>query len=424
MPDLEASARGWREDRAAERGDHGSIAADVVRMPVGRQNAHAGRLQRSNRLDGQLRVNRVDQQRIAVALDQVEDVVADARGKDVNVHEEDLSTGEDAAGEPVSAEARPWMEGIPWEERFVVERNYHGWRLDRYLTDKLHRATRTQVSQIARQGMWYDGRWVRKGGVTVRAGAEIRIPRVEFADPATPPLSDITVLHRSGTVIVVDKPAGMLVHRTAHEATRTIEAWTATAFGDERVESVHRLDRETAGCLVCGVGFEAIRDLRTLFSGVEVQKRYAAIVEDPGQRWNPGDEREIDIPLGLDASSRVGIRMGPGDLGCRTFARCRSRAGTAALLDVEIEQGRQHQIRVHLALTGTPVVGDKLYAMGDDYFLRWINAPGRPDLVEQLATRWHCLACVGVEFSHAGRRHRVELPIPRHMNELLAARQP
>jgi 23S rRNA pseudouridine1911/1915/1917 synthase len=354
-------------------------------------------------------------------MKKVEEVVGHGRREGLELHEGSDGLEEAVIEARVGRTAGP---GIPWEERFEVERNYHGWRIDRYLAEKMHRASRAQAANIVRHGLWLDERWVTKQGATVRAGQLIRIPRLEFADPATPSLVEVTVLHDDGAAIVLNKPPGMLIHRTANESTRTVEAYVTRQWPDDRVEAAHRLDRETAGCVACGRGFDAIRDLRMRFAESAAEKRYRAIVQDDAGRWQTGSRATIDTPLGMMGTSVVSIKMDVGPLPCRTHVVCIERRGSHALLEVEIEQGRQHQIRAHLWLQGTPIVGDKLYALGDDFFLAWINAPGAPELVEQLPIRWHALACVGLQFEHAGGSVAVTAPTPPHMAEFWAELQP
>jgi 23S rRNA pseudouridine1911/1915/1917 synthase len=244
---------------------------------------------------------------------------------------------------------------------------------------------------------------------------------VEQADPGTPPLDAAPVLLEREDLLVLDKPAGMLVHRTAGEATRTVEALFAARFPGERVESAHRLDRDTSGCLVAGRGLDAIRELRALFAGSLVEKRYAALVSDPAGLWVPGAPRTLDEPLGLDSVSEVRLRVGRGSWLCATHVRCERRRGDRALLDVTIEGGRQHQIRAHLALFGTPVVGDKLYEAGSAFFLDWIDRPGAPDLVARLPARWHCLHARALRLPWRGASIEVEAPLPPAFEALLAA---
>lgn len=299
-----------------------------------------------------------------------------------------------------------------FEERYEVEPNYDGWRLDQYLTEKLRRASRSQVTRIIKASVRFeDGRRVKPGAI-VRGGDVVVIERPERSDPASPAPEALTLIADLGDVIVMNKPPGLLVHRTAREASRTVDAYLRARFPDRRVEAVHRLDRDTSGVLVCAAGEAAIRELRARFRDGGVEKRYDAMVLDVGAFWSPGDAHTFDTPLGLDPSSTLGVRMGRGDLPCRTHARCVARDGAIATLDVRIEQGRQHQIRAHLWLAGTPIVGDKLYQMGDDFFRDWADAPGEPSLVARLDARWHRLHAAEAGFAWDGEARRFLAPAP------------
>jgi len=298
--------------------------------------------------------------------------------------------------DPESPADNPDSPEAGWIDRYEVGPHQDGWRLDRVLTERIRRASRSQVASIIRGGVRIEDGRRAKPATRMRPGDVVLVPRIERADPATPALDRIRVIDTSDDWIVIDKPAGLLVHRTAHEATRTVEAWLALRWPNERIEPVHRLDRDTSGCLVCGRGLDAIRALRAAFAEGRVDKRYRARVVDPGQRWGVGETRTLDTPLGFDAESEVRLRMGAGDLPCATHVTGRGRDGGHAILDVRIDGGRQHQIRAHLSLFGTPIVGDKLYGMGDAFFLAWLDAPGDLALVEQLDTRWHALTAVEV----------------------------
>lgn len=296
-----------------------------------------------------------------------------------------------------------------WEDRLVVEQNYAGWRLDRYLAEKLRRASRSQAARIVREGArLLDGRATRPS-TRVRSGDVIVLPRVERADPETPDLDAVRVLAEGPGFVALDKPAGMLVHRTAAEATRTVEAFLARRYPGRRIEPVHRLDRDTSGVLLAGEGLEAIRALRALLAGRAATKQYMAVVSDPAVRWPVGAADVLDTPLGF-AGGAVRLRIGAGDWPCATHVRCVARREALALLDVTIDGGRQHQIRAHLALEGTPLHGDKLYEAGDDFFLDWIDRPGAPDLVGRLPTRWHCLHAWRLRVPWAPAPIEVEAP--------------
>jgi 23S rRNA pseudouridine1911/1915/1917 synthase len=311
--------------------------------------------------------------------------------------------------DPNRSADKPIAESAGWIERYEVGPHQTGWRLDQVLTERLKRASRSQVARIIRAGVRFEDGRPAKPSSRVRCDDVVLVPRVERADPATPSLDSIQVLAEGPDWLAVDKPAGMLVHRTAHEATRTVEAWLATTYADERIEPVHRLDRDTSGVLLCGRGLNAIRSLRGAFAGGRVDKRYIATVEDPDRQWTVGQRRVIETPLGFDPSSRVRLRMGVGDLPCTTHVEVLERSNDRAGLRLRIDGGRQHQIRVHLALAGTPIVGDKLYGMGDEFFLRWIETPGEPDLVAALPTRWHQLRSQSICINERGIRVSTDL---------------
>lgn len=301
---------------------------------------------------------------------------------------------------------------MKWIERFEVAQNYDGWRLDRFLTDQLKRASRSKVAKIIKANTRFEDGRRAKPGALVRSGDVVLIDRVESIDPETPPLDEIRVLAEHDGLLVLDKPAGMLVHRTANEVSRTVDAFLAERFPNEQVSPLHRLDRDTSGVLICGRGIDAIREAKALFEKSEPTKTYLALARDPSQRWAAGQSVRVAVPLGFDPSSSVRLRMGPGDLECTTHVDVRRRAATAALLEVRIERGRQHQIRAHLFMEGTPLVGDKLYGMGDEFFLQWLKEPGAVHLVDQLDHRWHCLHAWRLALDWRGTPLAFESPVP------------
>jgi 23S rRNA pseudouridine1911/1915/1917 synthase len=230
-----------------------------------------------------------------------------------------------------------------------------------------------------------------KAGAVVRVGNVVLIDRVELLDPETPQLGEVLVLTQTDDFLVLEKPPGMLVHRTAHEATRTVEAYLSRAFHDERVDPLHRLDRDTSGVLICGRGIDNIRAAKGVFENGDPEKSYLALAADPMGFWKVGDRKTCDTPLGFDPESSVRLRMGKGELLCASHFECLASENGRALLTVRIERGRQHQIRAHLHILSTPIVGDKLYQMGDQFFESWLRTPGDPALVAELPSRWHCL---------------------------------
>lgn len=305
-------------------------------------------------------------------------------------------------------------------EELVVEENYAGWRIDRYLTEKIRRASRSQVRNYLERNVEMIPPRKVKSGTIVRTGDIIRIIRSERVMPDTPTEDALDVLFLQGDTAVVTKPPGVIVHRNSREVSHTMDALLTRRFPDRaHVEAVHRLDRDTSGCMLCAFGRDAVVRWRNAFSGREISKVYLAIVEDPERQWYIGRLIQIQLPLGPDPNSEVRVRMGHGDLDARTGAICIHREGDRALIELHPHEGRQHQLRAHLALTGTPITGDKLYLAGDDYFIRWSDDPAGTQELEPLATPWHCLHAWKISFAFEGKRHTIEAPVPPHFYDAM-----
>lgn len=301
-------------------------------------------------------------------------------------------------------------------EELVVEENYDGWRLDRYLTEKIRRASRSQVRRYLAENVTITPTRKVKPGTTVRCGDTIRITRREKTMPDVPGPEAMQVLQRRGEVAVVTKPPGVLVHRNSREVSNTVETYLRHVFPDEpHAEAVHRLDRETTGCLVVAFGSEAVVRWRSAFQAREVRKTYLALVPDPELRWPPAHQERIDQPLGPDPRSVLSVRMASGHLSARTDVRVLHRVDDVALLALYPLEGRQHQLRAHLALSGTPILGDKLYAAGDEYFMRWSDDPWGTREREPLETPFHCLHAWRIALPGAeGAPLEGEAPPPAH----------
>jgi 23S rRNA-/tRNA-specific pseudouridylate synthase len=153
-----------------------------------------------------------------------------------------------------------------------------------------------------------------------------------------------------------------------------------------------------------GLDPAATASLRGAFRRGAVHKTYLAAVDDPAERWRAGALADLDTPLGFDRFSAVKLKMGHGTLAAHTRVRVLARDGDAALLACEITTGRQHQIRVHLAMQQTPIIGDKLYQMGDAFFLAHLRDPTDPLLAANLPWPRHALhaACLRWDLDDLG----------------------
>lgn len=178
-----------------------------------------------------------------------------------------------------------------------------------------------------------------------------------------PPLSaeeiQARVLHRDGLILVIDKPAGLAVHAGPSKAANLEECFDALRYGLPRPPALaHRLDADTSGVLVLGRHPKALAKLGRLFSGRATEKTYWAVVRGAP----PAEEGTFDAPL-LKVNTKSGWSVKVSDRGqtAITHYKLLGRAADMSWLELRPETGRTHQIRVHCAHAGCPVIGDRLY---------------------------------------------------------------
>ena len=206
-------------------------------------------------------------------------------------------------------------------------------------------------------------------------------------------------------MLVLDKPAGVAVHAGPKGGASLEDDFDALRFGLPRKPALaHRLDRDTAGCLVLGRHHKALETLGRLFKQGKIMKTYWAIVNGAPE----GEEGIIDLPLGrLDDKRGWWMKVDPQGQKALTLWRVKGRAewrgAPIAWLELEPRTGRTHQLRVHCASQGWPVLGDAIYG-------------ARADLPLQLLARK-----VVVPFSHTKPPVEAEAPAPPHMLEALTA---
>jgi 23S rRNA pseudouridine955/2504/2580 synthase len=257
----------------------------------------------------------------------------------------------------------------------AVSEDQAGVRLDNFLTKLLSGVPRSRVFRIVRRGE------VRVNGkraspeTRLQVGDSVRVPPVHRPAPdAPPPVARVprtlidtvreAVITENDRLIVVNKPAGIAVHGGSGVSFGIIEALRA-ARPEETLELVHRLDRDTSGCLLVARKPAALRVLHALMRDGQVEKGYLALVKGP---WDLGKKR-IDVPLNTEG--RVGgertvrVQMG-GKSAVSTFSPVQFFRNVASTVEVDLDTGRTHQIRVHAAHVGHPVAGDDKY--GDREF--------------------------------------------------------
>jgi len=223
--------------------------------------------------------------------------------------------------------------------------------------------------------------------------------------PMTPEETRARLLYRDGLMLVLDKPAGVAVHRGPKGGASLEDDFDALRFGLPRNPALaHRLDRETAGCLVLGRHHKALERLGLLFKQGKIGKTYWAVVAgEPA-----AESGAIDLPLGrLDDTRGWWMKVDPEGQPALTLWRVRGRGlwreAAVAWLELEPKTGRTHQLRVHCAAMGWAILGDPVYG-------------ARADVPLQLLARK-----IVVPISKSGAPVEVEAPVPPHMREALAA---
>ena len=298
------------------------------------------------------------------------------------------------------------------ERRFDVDHNFDGWRLDRFLANRIGRLSRSRAGDIARYGdvEIFPPRKV-KAGTRVRLG-DVVVVRQHLPDEAVQ-YDEVELLHADDALIVVNKPAGMLVHEAANVRLNTVQMFLEER-GFDGAEPAHRIDRETSGIVVCAASPAWVHPLREMFATTHPEKVYRALAVDPKELWQPGPPHTLDTPLRLADETVLGIRMVPGNLEATTHVEFVARRGELADLRVTIETGRQHQIRAHLQLFGTPIAGDKLYTHDDQFFMDITDRPDDPELLARLPFPRHMLHAWRIAFAHpaTGQRVSFEAPLP------------
>ena len=302
----------------------------------------------------------------------------------------------------------------------TVETSLPGGRLDVYLRDQFPAASRGALQRLIEEGMvLVDGR-VMKATHSPKAGEriEVRWPEARPAD-AQPESMPLDVLFEDESLLVLNKPAGLVVHPAAgHDEHTLVNALLHHCAGQlsgiggvARPGIVHRLDRDTSGCLVVAKNDETHLALSAQFADRRVEKIYQAIACGEMQR----DQGEIRAAIARHPTHRKRMAVDDG-MGreARTTYRVLERLRGATLAEAALHTGRTHQIRVHFQFLGYPLVGDSTY--GNRQNQRLTEATGY-QAARQMLHAFH------LAFIHprTGKRMRFEAPRPADFLDALDA---
>jgi 23S rRNA pseudouridine1911/1915/1917 synthase len=250
--------------------------------------------------------------------------------------------------------------------RVTVPEESDGLRLDRFLTSVIADRSRSQIQRLIKnEAVTVAGR-IGKSNQPVKVGQAIvvDVPEPAAADAQAEAI-ELPIVYQDADIVVVDKPAGMVVHPAAGHASGTLVNALlhhvrdlSGLGGEKRPGIVHRLDRGTSGLIVVAKHDAAHRELARQFQDREVEKEYVALVWGKVQAG-----RRIDAPIGRDPVHRtkMSARARRSREAITRIVRADQLNPAVTLVHVAIQTGRTHQIRVHLSAIGHPIVGDSLY---------------------------------------------------------------
>jgi 23S rRNA pseudouridine955/2504/2580 synthase len=317
--------------------------------------------------------------------------------------------------------ARKAAAAAPEVRHVVVDEASAGQRLDNFLTKTLKGAPKSLIYRIVRSGEVRVNKGRASADTRLALGDEVRLPPVrvsERSESALTPAREFPVLYEDDHLLAVDKPAGVAVHGGSGVSFGVIEQLRRARPQAKMLELVHRLDKETSGILLIAKKRSALTALQDQFRSRETGKTYAALVIGT---W-PASKKVIDVPLHKfltgEGERRVRAVSPTAEEGRRSITLVKvAQAFTGyTLLDVTIKTGRTHQIRVHLAHEGHPIVGDEKYG---DFAVN--RAFARGDALDGHRFDRMFLHARRLRFDHPATGEVIELesPLPRDCAELL-----
>ena len=291
-----------------------------------------------------------------------------------------------------------------------VPESCDGMRVDRFLARRFPDWSRTTlVAGIKR------GQVCSEDGNPLRPSARLRsnavlgvtIPGLapESGPPEFPP-----ILHEDAHLIVVNKPAGLLCHPAGSNHVWALISLAKLRWPEDRIDLVHRLDRDTSGCIVLTKTLEANQSLKAAFKAGEANKTYTAICRGE----IPWDRTSLTGPIGSDGGVvRIKMAVRKDGLAARTDVAVLERANGLTRVSCALHTGRTHQIRVHLDHAGFPLLGDRLYGVPPEIFLHSLDHGQDATVRAASGAPYHALHAERLELPHPnGSRLTLVAPIP------------
>jgi 23S rRNA pseudouridine1911/1915/1917 synthase len=298
-----------------------------------------------------------------------------------------------------------------------LEPAHSGWRLDRALAATLPSLSRERIKTLIRAGALTSGESVHRDPSSKVKGDEsfrLDVPKPEPTHNA-PQDIPLNLVYEDEHLLVVDKPAGLVVHPAAGNLDGTLVNALLHHCGESlsgiggvaRPGIVHRIDKDTSGLLVVAKTDVAHEGLSRQFAAHNIERRYLAIVSGVPK----ASEGSVDAPLGRSSANRkkMAIVEGRGKRAVTHWKRLEILRDSA-LVECSLETGRTHQVRVHMASIGHPLLGDPVYGGGKAH----------RDLLKRLGFRRQALHAARLGFTHPATKLRLSFssPMPADMQEL------
>lgn len=308
------------------------------------------------------------------------------------------------------------------EFRFTVNSEEAGKRLDKVITDRLTGYSRSQVKKLFELGNVYvDHKDVSAGKQKVEEGMQVhlRIPQQENFE-IRPENIPINIVYEDEDVLVVNKPRGMVVHPAPGNYSGTLvnallyypgKEHLSDVNGDVRPGIVHRIDKDTSGLLMVAKNNEAHKSLAEQLYVHSIRRQYIALVQDNIK----DDDGTIDAPIGRDRKNRMKRSVnGENPKRAVTHFHVLERFGFCTLIACQLETGRTHQIRVHMASIKHPLVGDPMYGSRKT----WKGQMAQ--LLSRMQGQLLHAQILGFNHPRTGKYMEFRAPLPEEFEKVLA----
>jgi 23S rRNA pseudouridine955/2504/2580 synthase len=287
-----------------------------------------------------------------------------------------------------------------------------GQRLDNFLAARMKGLPKSVIYRVIRKGQVRVNGGRAKPATRVATGDIVRIPPATLRDksssdipPAVIKLLEDSVCYEDHGVMVVNKPAGMAVHAGSGLAWGVIDAVRKIRPGIN-VDLVHRLDRETSGCLLLALDGEALRELNTQIQQNQIEKRYLCLLDGILKQ----DRLDVHEPIGkYERAGQRFMRIDPEGKPAHTTFQLLQNYGPCSFAEAHLHTGRTHQIRVHAAHLGLPLAGDKRYSPADRQ--KFWKSKG----LKRMFLHAHQLRF----YTRDGEQQLVSAPLPEELGQLL-----